>query len=244
MPLRIDFDYWEKLMVKKRREIKIRLAILDDHQSTIDGYKFRLQASPEIQIVITAQNAKDLQEQLKKLKADVLLLDISVPISKDDLNTIPLLHFIPKLLSRYPHLKILIISMHKQKTLIKSVMDSGARGFIVKDDREAILRLAEVISSIASGGFYFSQQSYQALIGNKESDHSFVMPTSRQLEILSLCASKPDASSLEIAKQLNIAPSTIRNLLSGCYKKLGVNSRSAAIEKARQLGLVTPTQSI
>jgi len=231
-------------MKEKKKELRIRLAILDDHQSTIDGYKFRLQASPEIQIVITAQNAEYLQEQLKRIKADVLLLDVSVPISEQDHNTIPLLHFIPQLLSSYPNLKILIISMHKQKTLIKSVMDSGARGFIVKDDREAIVKLAEIISSIASGGFFFSQQSYQALIGDKESDSSFSIPTARQLEILSLCASKPGSSSQEIAKQLNIAPSTIRNLLSGCYKKLVVNSRSAAIEKARKLGLVTPSQSI
>ncbi len=130
--------------------------------------------------------------------------------------------------------------MHKQKMLIKSVMESGARGYIVKDDREAILNLAEIISSVAAGGFYFSKQSYQSLVGGNISANSILMPTVRQLEILSLCASMPGASSKDIAKQLSIAPSTLRNLLSECYRKLGVHSRRAAVEKARMLGLLTP----
>ena len=54
-------------MTKKNKEARIRVAILDDHQSTIDGYKFRLQASPDIQIVITAQDAEKLLDQLNNL---------------------------------------------------------------------------------------------------------------------------------------------------------------------------------
>lgn len=220
--------------------IDIRLAILDDHQSTIDGYEFRLQSNPEIEIVVTAHNAAQLLSQLPDHPVDVLLLDVSVPISAQDQNPIPLLHFIPDLIANYPGLKILVISMHKQKSLIRSVMQCGARGYIVKDDREAILNLAEIIFSVAAGGFYFSQQSYHSLIGDAQIEGAFSMPSPRQLEILSLCASKPGASSRDIARQLSIAPSTIRNLLSESYKKLGVKNRRAAIEKARTLGIIGP----
>jgi len=65
-------------------------------------------------------------------------------------------------------------------------------------------------------------------------------PTVRQLEVLSLCASYPDATSAELANRLGIANSTFRNLLSEAYLRLDVRNRTSAIAKARQLGLISP----
>jgi DNA-binding CsgD family transcriptional regulator len=59
------------------------------------------------------------------------------------------------------------------------------------------------------------------------------------LETLSLCAAYPDISTKELAKQMNIAGSTLRNLLSLSYIKLGVSTRQGAVLKAQQLGLIT-----
>ena len=60
------------------------------------------------------------------------------------------------------------------------------------------------------------------------------------MEALSLCAAFPDISTSELATELFIANSTARNLLSGAYLKLDVRTRTAAIAKARQLGLLLP----
>ena len=64
--------------------------------------------------------------------------------------------------------------------------------------------------------------------------------TPRQLEVLSLCAAYPDASTSDLAQMMTISNSTVRNLLSSVYLRLGVHSRTAAVEKARERGLVTP----
>jgi DNA-binding CsgD family transcriptional regulator len=64
--------------------------------------------------------------------------------------------------------------------------------------------------------------------------------TPRQREVLSLLASRPYLTTAGMAEVLEVAPSTIRNLLSDAYERLEVPNRAAAIVKARQLGLITP----
>ena len=62
----------------------------------------------------------------------------------------------------------------------------------------------------------------------------------RQLEALSLCAAYPDWTSADVAEKMSVSNSTVRNLLSSAYLRLGVHSRPAAIAIARQQGLITP----
>jgi DNA-binding CsgD family transcriptional regulator len=64
------------------------------------------------------------------------------------------------------------------------------------------------------------------------------MLTPRQLEALSLCASHPDGETGLLANQLGVTGSTLRNLLSNSYLRLGVRTRAAAIAKAHQLGIL------
>ncbi|MCE7988317.1 MAG: DNA-binding response regulator [Caldilinea sp. CFX5] len=217
---------------------KIKVAILDDHQSIIDGYCHRLSHLPEIEIVATATYGAELATILARQPVDVLLLDVGVPISADDPNPYPILHTIPHFLQQYPALHVLVISMHNRHTLIKAVMEAGASGYILKDDRETIQHLGAVINTIANGGVHFSQQAYQQF--KKQDDTTTLTP--RQLEALSLCAAYPDASTAELAQRLAVAHSTLRNLLSGAYTKLAVRTRTAAIVRARQLGLITPLE--
>jgi len=64
-----------------------------------------------------------------------------------------------------------------------------------------------------------------------------------QLEALSLCAAYPNAHLPELAQKMHVANSTIRVTLSGAYRKLGVNTRQAAVAKARQMGILPPDVS-
>lgn len=217
---------------------KIRLGILDDHQSTMDGYLFRLSKSPNIEVEATASFGEELDPMLAQNELDLLLLDVSVPTSRDNSNPYPILHKIPKILQKYPELAIIVITMHNQRTLIEAVMEAGASGYILKDDRESILRLGDIITSVAAGGIYFSEQSYQLLNGKLEDGSPNLTP--RQREVLSLIASKPNATTAELAKTLDIAPSTVRNLLSDSYIRMKVSNKTAAVVKARKLGLITP----
>lgn len=220
---------------------KIRVTILDDHQNIIDGYVFRLNANPQIEVVATLNWGKKLEETLAKHPTDVLLLDVNVPTSTENQTPYPILYIIPKLLETYPGLTILVISMYAERGLIRAVMEAGANGYILKDDQTTAQDLGNVVMSVAKGGIYFSQKAHQLYSKHllKEKD----LLTVRQLEALSLCAAYPNKTTTEFAKMMNVSNSTVRNLLSGAYLKLDVNNRAAAIAKAQQLGLITSTPS-
>lgn len=218
---------------------KIRVAILDDHQGIIDGYLYRLGGAPDIEVVATILFGEDLEPVLARNPVDVLVLDVQIPTSPTNPNPFPILYIIPRLLELYPNLVVVVISMHTQRTLINAVMEAGASGYVVKDDQATIRELASVIRTVAGGSIYMSQYAYQEL--KKSRTGALLQPLSpRQLEALSMCAAFPDASSAELCQMMNIANSTLRNLLSGAYLKLNVRSKAAAIARARQMGLITP----
>jgi DNA-binding NarL/FixJ family response regulator len=217
---------------------QIRVAILDDHQSIIDGFTYRLSMDPDIQIVATAVCGEDLEPMLAEHTVDVLLLDVSVPNSPEDHNQYPVLHVIPRLLQAYPELSILVISMFTQRSLIEALVNTGISGYIFKDDQVSIQQLDKIVRIVGNGGIYFSQGAYRDPFGG--SPDSVLTP--RQLEALSLCASHPDADTILLASELGVTGSTLRNLLSGCYLRLGVRTRAAAISRAHQLGIL-PDQS-
>jgi DNA-binding NarL/FixJ family response regulator len=164
---------------------------------------------------------------------------VQVPTAQDNANPYPILYVIPKLIQTYPRLHILAISMMTERSLIQAVIDAGASGYILKDDREAIEQLAAIVQSIATGGIYLSQLASEQLRRGK-AEETEPMLTARQLEVLSLCAAYPDWSRAQLADHLGVRHSTVRNLLSNAYLRLGVRTLASAIAKARQLGLLTP----
>lgn len=220
---------------------QISVAILDDHQGIIDGYLYRLKNDPHIDVVATMTYGEELEPLLARYPLDVLLLDVQVPTSASNPHPFPILYLIPKFIQRYPDLAVLVISMHAQRTLINAVMEAGASGYILKDDRQSIRELATIIRRVASGEIQISDDAYKQLMRRKTGDLAQPL-TARQLEALSLCAAYPDASTAELAQMMNIAHSTLRNLLSGAYLKLHVRSRTAAVAMAYKMNLITPNR--
>ena len=145
---------------------------------------------------------------------------------------------IPRLLQQFPDLNILVITMLNQHSLIETLVDAGVSGYILKDDQGSIQELGKIVTMVARGGVYFSQGAYRDL----RAGTSRPVLTHRQSEALSLCSAYPDNATIELSKQLGISSSTLRNLLSGAYLRLGVRTRPAAIAKARQLGLIPAGQ--
>ena len=218
---------------------KIRVSILDDHQSIIDGYIHRLSEDSKIMVAAAMSYAEELEPSLAAHPTDVLLLDISVPTAPNNPNPYPILYIIPKLLDQYAGLSILVITMFSERQLVKSVMDAGASGFILKDDQSVIRNLAQTVLSVANGGIVLSEQAHQLLLkSNSEKDRGQL--THRQLEALSLSAAFPDSTTAELANKMSVTNSTIRTLLSNAYLHLGVHTRMAAVTKARELGVITP----
>ena len=211
----------------------IKVAILEDHQSIVDGYLYRLSAEPKIQVVATIFFGEELEPTLTQHQVDVLLLDVQVPTSELNSNPYPILHSVSDLMQRHPNINILAISMHTQAVLIQSLVDAGVSGYIYKDDYASIRQLAKIILMVADGGIYFSEAAHRQL-HQKRSGMTNPILSPRQIEVLSLCAAYPDDSTDKLAEHLGVAGSTLRNLLSNAYIRLGVHTRAAAIAKIQR----------
>jgi DNA-binding NarL/FixJ family response regulator len=216
---------------------KISVGILDDHPAVITGYEAQLKASKHIQVKWTAGFYNQVRPYLERYPTDVLILDASVDISPEEPNTFPILHEIPALLEDYPDIAILVISMHARRAFIKAIRKSGASGYILKDDVEANEQLADILLAVANGEIYYSPKAEKLIAEPSESASKL---TKRQVEILSYCASAPNLTTSELAENLNLAPSTMRNHLSEIYFRLKVRKMASAIAKAKHLGLITP----
>lgn len=220
----------------------ITLAILEDHQATIDGYIHRLADNPNITIAGTCLFSQCIKTLLKEKQVDMLILDINVPISKENRNIQPIHQLLSELKSSYPDLLILVISMHSQRAMIKSILESGTSGYILKDDYDSIRNLGKIIETLAEGGSYMSNRVRDIFFNGHAADTAL---TPRELEVLSVCAAYPDESTAVLAERLDIANPTVRNFLHKIYLKLQVHGRAAAILKAQEMGLipsVTPPQ--
>lgn len=203
----------------------------------VAGYQHYLRDAPDINMVASAAYADELAPMLAQHQVDLLILDVNVNTTATSETPYPLLYTIPKLLQQYPELIILVISMHRDRGIIRAVVEAGASGYVLKEDQAAMRELASVVRTVAGGGVYFSQKAYHELMKRQPVEP---LLTARQLEALSLMAAYPDYTTADAARQLNVAPSTIRNLLSTSYLRLGVRNCAAAVAKARQLGLITP----
>jgi DNA-binding NarL/FixJ family response regulator len=220
-------------------ESTVRVAILDDHQSIIDGFIYRLMPAKDIQVVASASFGDDLLPMIRNNPVDVLLLDLSLPTSLENSNQYPMIYALRGLLDEFPHLKVIIISTFKEKGLVKAAVEHGVRGYIYKDDQASIQQLARIVMIVAAGGNYFSAGAYFEIPGDRTRKN--ISP--RQMEALAVAAAYPNESTDTLARRLNISGSTLRNLLSNSYTRLGVRTRSAAIARARDLGILTSSHA-
>ncbi len=217
---------------------KIHVAILDDFQSVIDGYLYRLEKSPDIEIVGVALNAEDLKPILEKKRVDVLLLDVHVPVSSENKNPYPIQHLVQALLKRNPNLRILIISALEDRALIDVLIKLGIAGYLFKRDQTSIQQLASIVMQVAAGGKSFSGGAFTH--GPEQLPAGLLEPLSlTELRVLSICAAYPEKTEAQIALELGVAPATVRNQLASCYRKLDVHGRLAAVTKAQSLGLLS-----
>ncbi len=218
---------------------RVRVGILEDHQSVIDGYRYRLGLTPRIEVVGVARTGEELDRLVAATPMDILIMDVNVPAAADNPNPFPILHVLPKLVETHPDLSVLIVSMIAERVLIRALLEAGARGYILKDESSIIeQQLGSIILALAAGGNFVSQHVFGLLKrGTHELDVAQLTP--RQVEALSLCAANPNWSRIQLAEALGVTHSTARNLLSGAYVRLGVNTLPAAISKAQSDGLLT-----
>ena len=211
---------------------KIRVLIVDDIAETRENIRKLLQFDSEFEVAGAARSGKEAIELSKELKPDVVLMDINMPGMSG-------IECVRRLKPQMMETQFVMLTVYEDPDHIFKALTCGASGYLLKDDQASIRDLQSIIELVADDGVYLSPYAYQQLL--KRRTGALAQPlTPRQLEALSLAAAYPDASTAGLAILMNIAPSTLRNILSGAYLKLNVRTRATAVAKARQMGLITP----
>ncbi len=124
-----------------------RIMLADDHVLVREGLKRIIEEDPELKVVDEAGDGLELLEILEQSTPDMIILDINMP----RLRGLEATKLIRKL---YPEVKILILTMNKSKELVYEAMNSGADGYLLKEDAHAILRSA--IKTLQRGKTFIS----------------------------------------------------------------------------------------
>lgn len=188
-----------------------RLVLVDDHQMFLDGLESILSSQTDFQIVATAKNGRQALQEIEQHKPDVVLTDLNMP-EMDGLELVKLIK------SKFPDIKILVLSMLKDRETVSNIMEAEAEGFVLKNANKADLIMA--IKAVFNGETYYSNEimsimltKYQKKVKKEEAKQ---LLTSRELEILQLVAE--ELTSEKIADQLFISTRTVethrRNILS------------------------------
>ena len=210
----------------------ISILIADDHDIIREGIKNILRDNLGYKIVGEAADGEEVMTAVKKLKPDILLLDISMP-KISGLEVIKQVHYVS------PKTKILIITVHKAHTYILKAFKAGAKGYLHKENAGEDLLFA--LGKISRGGTYLSSTVSSYLVDKVTSSKPEQLAkknllTSREEEVLRLVVEGKTAK--QIANVLFISPRTVENYKNALLKKLNLSRASDLIKYAIKHKLV------
>ncbi|PGT51747.1 hybrid sensor histidine kinase/response regulator transcription factor [Bacillus thuringiensis] len=215
---------------------QIRLCIVDDHSFIRESLHTILSGLEDLQVVGMAEDGEQALELCGRLKPDVVLMDLEMP----NLDGIHATKMIKK---KWPDIRVLILSTFQNTERAKEIIRNGADGYVLKsiDSRE----LAESIRLVYRGGAMITHDLFHRMWEeNKEtglfesrSDGIEYGLTKRELEILELLSQGSRYKT--IASTLYLSNGTVRNYASNLYEKLGVKNREEAVQKAKDIGLLS-----
>lgn len=207
----------------------IKVLVVDHHPIVRKGIYSLFEASPEIQIVATVDNGKELFEYVNKHPVDIVLSEIDLP----GLNGITALRTIKR---EYSEVKVIIFSSHPEEVYAVSTIKAGASGYLPKSVKTEIIK--EAILKVYNGGIYISNNLAQRLAfdetGHKPSKLYKKLST-REIEVLKLLTS--GRKNKEIAIELEINEKTVSTYKARLLKKLNVTNIVDLINQARHLEL-------
>lgn len=206
---------------------KINVLLTDDHQLIIDGLKSLLKDQEDINVSAEANNGREALRILSFLPIDVVLMDIDMPV----MNGIETLKEIKK---HYPHVKVIILSMHNEAGMIKSLIDLGANGYLLKSCTQD--EVVSAIRKVAAGQSCFSTDVTMALLNPTHPEQKAEILTERETEILKLIAA--GFSNKEVGDKLFISHRTVDTHRTNLMKKLSVNNIAGLISYAIKNGIV------
>ena len=205
--------------------MSITLAIVEDLDEVRDGLKNFLALSKEFRILDTFRTAEEASDSIPRLKPDIVIMDISLP----GMNGI---ECIRQVKDKTPSTQFMMFTVYENDEKVFEALKAGASGYLLKNT--GLVQLIESLKELHDGGSPMSANIARKLVtlfrdGQKETTNLEVL-SNRENEILQLLAK--GLLYKEIADQLGISVSTVRQHIHHIYEKLHVQNRTEAINKA------------
>jgi DNA-binding NarL/FixJ family response regulator len=210
-----------------------RVLIADDHELVREGLRRVIEAGGDLTVVAEAKDGREAVALAREHHPDVAVIDLRMPgVSGEEATR--------RITRRERHTKVLVLSAHEEWDRVRSALEAGALGYVVKS--AAASELVDAIHALCDGRAYLSpavaHQVVDAFGVGGAPPSPLGQLTEREREVLALIAE--GLSSKEIAARLGHSPKTAETHRASLMRKLGVHKTSALVRIAIREGLVVP----
>ncbi|MEE9336732.1 MAG: response regulator transcription factor [Methylococcaceae bacterium] len=199
----------------------ITVLLADDHPLVQDGIRTRFEEIEDISVIGVANDGKELLNKAEALQPDIIIADISMPYI-NGLEATRLLSI------SHPDIKVLILTMHDNREYMQNALDSGAKGYILKD--QPANEMIDAVRSIYKGEQHFCSSATEQK--PKSSNDLTKREKAILIELLDGLNNK------NIAKKLSISVRTVECHRGNIYRKLDTHSMSGLIRYAKKQGIL------
>lgn len=206
-----------------------KVFIVDDHPIIRNGLTLFLNNRANLQVCGEAEDANSAIAALNSTQPDIIIVDISLKGTNG-------IELIKAVRTRYKHIKILVLSMHDEEDYVERAIKAGAQGYVLKSDPEDVVITG--INTILMDEMFLSEslknKMITSLLGNepRNIDNDLMFLTTREMEILELIGDGLNTN--QIAKKLNLSPSTVGTHRERMKAKLNFNNSSELMAFAVQ----------
>jgi DNA-binding NarL/FixJ family response regulator len=205
----------------------IRVVIVDDHPIVRAGLVGLVESADDLEVVGTGATGLDAVKLASELTPDVVLMDLRMPELDGDEAT-------ARILAAAPSTRVVILTTYESDDAILSAIGAGASGYLLKAAPEA--ELLAGIRAVAAGEVALAPSVSRVLVRQAAAPAPSVQLTARELDVLRLVAT--GASNREIGAALHLGEATVKSHLLHAFTKLDAKSRTGAVTRARDLGLL------
>jgi len=213
--------------------VTVKIILTDDHKIVREGLRTLLENEPGMEVVGEAESGRIAVQLARKLKPDVVIMDVSMP----DLNGI---EATAQILHEHADIKIIALSMYSDKRFVSGILKAGASGYLLKDC--AFEELVTAIRAAVAGQTFLSpgitgQVIHDYIRRLSESDDSSSLLTSREREVLQMLAE--GKTTKQMAEQLNLSVKTVETHRRQIMDKLDLRSVAELTKYAIREGLTS-----
>jgi DNA-binding NarL/FixJ family response regulator len=209
----------------------IKLLLVDDHAVLRDGLKTIIESEDDIKVIGEAVSGSDALNKVRELAPNIILMDINLP----GMNGVEVTRILKQ---QYPHIRVLILTMHSHEEYFMSAIKEGADGYLLKDAPSD--QVVEAVRTVFHGESVIHPSMTRKLLTfhqqSQRKDKVENSLTEREREVLT-CLVK-GLTNKEIGESLFVSDKTVKIHVSNIFKKLNVKSRSQVIIHAVQNKLV------